>query len=151
MEFEVTLQPPPVLEVTLEPPPQFVVELAVGQGPAGPPGSGGSGGGSGLPSVNYWGQVSSVTDGATATLVNIPFSLNHYRIQGFIATGNGDGYIFLQVNNLTVLSSRIKWSVPTTIIELPNPISVTNGATVTLKVTNESGSTANFEATLLGE
>ena len=40
--------------------------------------------------------------------------------------------------------------MPTLMITLPNGIAVATGSTVTLKVTNESGSTADYEATLLG-
>jgi hypothetical protein len=100
---------------------------------------------------NSYGQSLSLANGVTATLVNIASSTAGYKIRGLNCTGNGDGYFFIQVAGVTILSGRTRWSHPTVYISLPNPVSVTTASAVTLKVTNESGSTADYEGTLLGE
>lgn len=102
------------------------------------------------PAANQWGQALSVTAGATATLASIASSAAGYRIAGFTSNGLGDGYFFVQVASITILSGRIRSTAPVYTITLPNGINVPTGSLVALKVTNESGSTADFEATLLG-
>lgn len=97
-----------------------------------------------------YGATSGLADNGTAVLVNIPSSPANYRITGWSATGNADGYFFVQIAGSTVLSGRTSWGQPSVHAILPNPIDVTTGSTVALKVTNISGNTANFEATLLG-
>lgn len=99
---------------------------------------------------NNWGQALSIVNGSTATVVNIPSSPSGYHVNGFIAHGTGDGYFFLQIASTTVFSGRIRSTLPTLVVSLPNGITVATGSTVTFKVTNESGNTADYEATLLG-
>lgn len=99
---------------------------------------------------NTWGQALAVTAGATGTLASIASSVAGYQITGLVAHGTGDGYWFLQVASVTVLSGRTRSTSPTLALSLPNGVSVPTGSLVTLKVTNEAGSTADFEATLLG-
>ena len=122
-----------------------ILELAT-QGPPGPPGSSGSN----VAANNSWGQALAVTAGSTGTLASITSSLAGYQIKGLVAHGTGDGYWMVQVANLTVLSGRTRFTQPTLPIILPNGINVVTGSLVTLKVTNESGSTADYEAILLG-
>lgn len=102
------------------------------------------------PSSNKWAQALAVTNGSTATIISIVNSATNYQIKGFVALGNGDGYFAVQIAAVTVLSGRINSALPTFVVTLPNGINVTTGSTVTLQVTNISGSTADFEATLLG-
>lgn len=102
------------------------------------------------PAINNFGQALAVTTGATATLANIASSTAGYQIKGFIAHGTGDGYFSLQVASVTLLSGRTRSTLPTLVISLANGVNVPTGSVVTLKVTNESGSTADYEATLLG-
>ena len=102
------------------------------------------------PASNAWGQSIAVVAGVTATLVNITSAASGYQVRGLVAHGTGDGYWFLQINNVTVLSGRTRATSPTLVLSLPNGIAVTQGFNVALKVTNESGSTADYEATLLG-
>lgn len=102
------------------------------------------------PAATNFGQSVSQTDATTATLASIPSTPSGYRIDGLIGTGTGDGYFVIQVNATTVLSGRTRASLPTLSLMLPKGIPVTAGSSVTLKVTNESGSTANFDGTLLG-
>ena len=99
---------------------------------------------------NNWGQSLALTAGATGTLASIASSVAGYQIKGFVAHGTGDGYWTVQVASVTVLSGRTRATQPTLLIILPNGINVATGSLVTLKVTNESGSTADYEATLLG-
>ena len=101
------------------------------------------------PALNQWGQALAVTAGATATLASVTAAAG-YQVKGFSANGLGDGYFFVQVASVTVLSGRIRSTAPVFSLTLPNGINVSTGALVTLKVTNESGSTADYEATLLG-
>lgn len=104
-----------------------------------------------LPASNKWAQALAVANGATATVVSILSSIAGYKITGISAMGNGDGYFVVQVAAVPVLSGRINWSNPNLAIILPNGISVVTGSAVTVQVTNISGSTADYEATLLGE
>lgn len=102
------------------------------------------------PASNQWGQSLALTAGATGTLASIASSVAGYQVKGFIAHGTGDGYWFLQVASVTLLSGRTRASMPTLIVSLPNGVAVATASVVALKVTNESGSTADYEATLLG-
>ena len=102
------------------------------------------------PASNLWAQAPAITSGATASLASVLVNSTGYQVKGFIAHGTGDGYFYVQINSLTVLSGRTRVSLPTLVITLPNGIGVATGQTVSLKVTNESGSTADYEATLLG-
>lgn len=99
---------------------------------------------------NTYGTTTSLANAATGTLVNIASSTAGYKITGFQGTGTGDGYFFIQVAGSTILSGRINVTQKSVSVLLPNPVSVTTATAVTLKVTNESGSTADFEGTLLG-
>lgn len=103
-----------------------------------------------LSAINSWGQSLALTPGATGTLASIVSSAPGYQIKGFIAHGTGEGYWSVQVDSLTRLSGRTRMSMPTLTVTLPNGINVPTGSLVALKVTNESGGTADFEATLLG-
>ena len=102
------------------------------------------------PAVTQWGQALAVVAGATATLASIASSVAGYQINGIVANGLGDGYFFVQVASATVISGRIRSTAPVFTLLLPNGINVPTGSLVALKVTNESGSTTDFEATLLG-
>lgn len=103
------------------------------------------------PAKNSFGQAVALAAGATATLATVLSAPAGFKLKGVIATGNGDAYVFVQINSITVLSGRTKWTVPTLELILPNGVEVATGATVAIKVTNECGSIADYEATLLGE
>ena len=118
----------------------------------------GSGGTSPGPSPNSganlmssWAQFSSATAGSTSTLITIVSPPLGYKLRGFAAHGTGDGYFFIQIDNLTILSGRTRSTSPMLTILLPAGIVVNPTSTLALKVTNESNSTADYEATLLGE
>ena len=97
-----------------------------------------------------WAQSLAVTAGATATVVSIASSTAGYQIKGLIGHGTGDGYFVIQVGGVTVVSGRTRSTAPMLQLNLANGIAVATGSAVTLKVTNESGSTADYDATLLG-
>ena len=97
-----------------------------------------------------WGQSLSVTAGASATLASVTAPAG-FQVKGFVAHGTGDGYFAVQVSGLTVLSGRTRSTMPTLVITLPDGIAVGTGAAVALTVKNESGSTSDYEATLLGK
>ena len=98
-----------------------------------------------------WGQSLAVAAGATATPVNLPAVAAGYRIKGAICHGTADGYFAVQVNGITLVSGRTRSTAPMLQIQLPNGVATSAGANVAVRVTNESGSTADYEITLLGE
>ena len=99
---------------------------------------------------NAFGQALSLVASATATLASITPPAAGFQVKGFVAHGTGDGYFALKLSGTKVLTGRIRSTLPTLVVMLPNGIAVAAGQAVTLDVTNESGSTADFEATLLG-
>ena len=103
-----------------------------------------------VPALNNWGQALSAVAGSTVT-INSVTAIAGYRIKGMVCHGTGDGYFTIQVASVTVLSGRIRVAAPVLVLTLPNGIVVSAGAVVRLLVTNESGATADYEATLLGE
>lgn len=97
-----------------------------------------------------WGQVIAVVTGATTTPVNIVSSPVGYQIKGMLCHGTADGYFAIQVSGITVVSGRTRSTAPMLQLILPNGISVPTGSNIAVRVTNESGSTADYEVTLLG-
>ena len=102
------------------------------------------------PAKDSWGQALSVVSGATATVTSFTAATGH-RIRGMVCHGTGDGYFAIRVASTTLLSGRIRVGAPMLVITLPNGIAAASAAAITVVVTNESGSTADYEATLLGE
>lgn len=102
------------------------------------------------PANNAFGQAVALVASSTATLASVTPVAAGFQIRGFVATGTGDGYFSVKVASTKVLTGRIRGSLPTLVVMLPNGIPVAPGQAITLDVTNESGSTADFEATLLG-
>ena len=101
-------------------------------------------------SLNKWGQLPGLSANATSAIITIPSSAVGYQVKGIIAHGTGDGYWLLLITNVPVLSGRTRSSCPNFAVILQNGISVPSGSLVELRVTNEAGSTADYEATLLG-
>ena len=97
-----------------------------------------------------WGQSLAAASGSTVTPVSIASSLAGYQIKGAICHGTGDGYFAIQVASVTVVSGRTRATAPMLQLILPNGISVATASNVSVRVTNESGSTADYEVTLLG-
>ena len=97
-----------------------------------------------------WGQSLAVVAGATATPVNIVSTPAGYQIKGILCHGTADGYFAIQVGGVTVVSGRTRSTAPMLQLILPNGISTVTGSNIAVRVTNESGSTADYEVTLLG-
>lgn len=97
-----------------------------------------------------WGQSLAAVAGSTVTPVSIASSVAGYQIKGAICHGTGDGYFAVQVAGVTVVSGRTRATAPMLQLILPNGISVATASNVSVRVTNESGSTADYEVTLLG-
>ena len=97
-----------------------------------------------------WGQSLAVVAGSTATVVNIVSTPSGYQIKGMLCHGTADGYFAIQVNGVTQVSGRTRSTAPMLQLILPNGIGVANSSSVAVRVTNESGSTADYELTLLG-
>ena len=101
-------------------------------------------------SNSTYGQSLLVVAGVTAVPISILSTTDRFQIVGFIAGGTGDGYFVLRVNNVTQVTGRIMSTAPMLQIILPNGIAPAIGSIVTISVTNESGSTADYDVTLLG-
>lgn len=102
------------------------------------------------PAINNWGQSLGLAPNSTGTIASIASSAIGYQVKGFVAHSTGDGYWMLRVTNITVLSGRTRGTSPNLVIILQNGISIPTGSLVELRVTNEAGLTADYEATLLG-
>lgn len=100
-------------------------------------------------SYNY-GTVVGLAVAATSNIVSIPSSVDGYRISGFAATGLGDGYFFIQINGVTIVSARTNNMNRSVSFLFPNPITTTVGSAITFRVTNEADGVTNYEGTLLG-
>ena len=97
-----------------------------------------------------WAQSLAVVAGATPTVISIASTIAGYQLKGLIGHGTGDGYFFVQVGGITIVSGRTRSTAPMLQIIIPNGIAITTSSALTVKVTNESGSTADYEVTLLG-
>lgn len=100
--------------------------------------------------TSTWAQSLAVTAGATPTVISIASTVAGYQVKGLIAHGTGDGYFVVQVGAITIVSGRTRSTAPMLQLLLPNGISIATASALTVKVTNESGSTADYEVTLLG-
>lgn len=99
--------------------------------------------------VNNYGTVLAVANGATGTIVTFVAPAG-WRFAGFEAGGEGDGLFFVQFGVTTKYSRRTNIVNRHASVALPEPDATAGGQTVTLKVTNNSVDTADFEGTLLG-
>lgn len=99
---------------------------------------------------NNYSSITGLAAGATTTIVSITSSAVGYSIGGLSITGTGEGYFFIQVAGITVLSSRTTNTQRSNVISLPNPLAVSTGSAVVLRVTNEGGASSDYEATLFG-
>ena len=97
-----------------------------------------------------WAQSLAVAAGSTPTVLSIASTIAGYQVKGLLCHGTGDGYFFVQVNGLTIVSGRTRATAPMLQLLLPNGIGIATGSALTVKVTNESGTTADYEITLLG-
>ncbi len=101
-------------------------------------------------SNNVFGEVIGVVSGNTANVITYTAPAG-YRVRGFNATGDGDGYFALKVNGVTALSARIHIMEKTIGATLYLADAVSLGDIITLSVKNESDTICSYEATLIGE
>lgn len=100
---------------------------------------------------NTFGTSGSIADGATGTLVNFT-SGTSFKLKGFSATGEGQGYFALQIGvGTTKYSGYTSVANKVAQVILPNPDAVPSSTVVQLLVTNQNGDTRNFEGVILGE
>src|SRR3990167_4301932 len=101
--------------------------------------------------INTYGTSCSIADAATGTIVNYSTPAG-FKLRGFNATGEGQGYFYLQIGSgTTKYSYRTSVANKVARIELPNPEAIPTSTTLLLKVDNENGDTRNFEGVVLGE
>lgn len=103
------------------------------------------------PANNTFGTSGSIADGAVGTIVNFT-SGTSFKLKGFSATGEGQGYFALQIGvGTTKYSGYTSVANKVAQVILPNPDSVPSSTVVQLIVTNQNSSTCNFEGVVLGE
>ena len=101
--------------------------------------------------INTFGTSGSITDGSTGTLVSY-ITPAGFKLRGFVASGEGQGYYYLQIG-----AGTTKYSYRTIIADknaqviLPNPEPIASSTNLFLKVDNENGNTVNFEGVVIGE
>src|SRR3990167_3675315 len=101
--------------------------------------------------INTYVTSGSIADTATGTIVNYSTPAG-FKLRGFNATGEGQGYFYLQIGSgTTKYSYRTSVADKVARLTLPNPESIPTSTTLLLKVDNENGDTRNFEGCLLGE
>ena len=101
--------------------------------------------------INTFGTTGSITDGSTGTIVSY-ITPAGFKLRGFVASGEGQGYYYLQIG-----AGTTKYSYRTIIADknaqviLPNPEPIASSTNLFLKVDNENGNTVNFEGVVIGE
>ena len=101
--------------------------------------------------INTFGTSGSIADSATGTIVSYSTPAG-FKFRGFNATGEGQGYFYLQIGSgTTKYSYRTSVADKVARLTLPNPESIPTSTTLLLKVDNENGDTRNFEGAVLGE
>ena len=104
-----------------------------------------------VPATNTYGTSGSIADNALGTLVDYMTGTS-FKLRGFTATGEGQGYFSLQIG-----VGSTKYSYYTSIADktarmfLPNPEAIASSTRVILTVTNQNGDTRNFEGVVIGE
>ena len=101
--------------------------------------------------INTYGTSGSIADGATGTIVNYT-SPAGFKLKGFYASGEGQGYFYLQIGSgTTKYFYRTSVADKVAKVALPNPEAIPTSTSLLLKVDNENGDTRNFEGAVLGE
>jgi hypothetical protein len=102
-------------------------------------------------SINTYGTSGSITDGSTGTIVDYVTPAG-FELKGFVATGEGQGFYYLQIGaGTTKYSYRTSIADKNAQVVLPNPEVIAASTNLFLKIDNENGNTVNFEGAILGE
>ena len=99
---------------------------------------------------NTHGTAAAVGVGSTATVVTFVAD-SVFKLRGFSGTGEADGLWRLKYNGTTVYADRTHITRQAALLILPSPDAGAANQTVTVEVTNNGTSVADFECTLLGE
>ncbi len=102
------------------------------------------------PARNTYGTATAVPAGGTVTVVSFVADAA-FRLRGMLGTGTADGAWRIKFNGVPKYGTRTSITEQEAEIDLPNPDAPGAGVTVTIEVTNNGTSVADFEATLLGE
>lgn len=102
----------------------------------------------GAPADNTFGEAS-VAPAATVSLVSFAAPVD-WAFTGIVGGGEGDGLFEVLYGVTKKYAVRIDGQSRRPDFSLGNPDATAGGQTVDVKVTNNAGATANFEATLLG-
>jgi len=101
--------------------------------------------------INTFGTTGSILDGATGTIVSY-ITPAGFKLKGFIANGEGQGYYYLQIGaGTTKYSYRTSIADKAAQIILPSPETIPSSTNLFLKVDNENGTTVNYEGAIIGE
>ena len=101
--------------------------------------------------TNTFGTSGSIADGVTGTIIDYTAG-TAYKLRGFSATGEGQGYFALQIGvGTTKYSGATSVANKIAQVILPNPEAVASSTRVLLVVTNQNGDTRNFEGCIFGE
>jgi len=101
--------------------------------------------------TNTFGTSGSIADTVTGTLVDYTAG-TAFKLRGFSATGEGQGYFALQIGvGTTKYSGATSVANKIARIILPNPEAVASSTRVLLLVTNQNGDTRSFEGVIFGE
>ena len=114
-------------------------------------GGGGGGSGSSVPEViPIQGVVTSVPTNAWATVVSLIVTPGfNFKFTGVIATGSSDGEWAVYDDTVELYRSRTS-SGDRGFEFTHNPISISAGSTLALKVVHQEVTSQNFEGTLMG-
>lgn len=99
---------------------------------------------------NTVGELMGVSVGTTVQLVSLTAGDN-YKLHGFLACGNADGYFVLTVDETKQVSGRSSVMEKTVQVAFPLGVSVAQGSLVELWVTNEGLGPADFDGAIFGE
>ena len=101
--------------------------------------------------INTFGTSGSIADSTTGTIVSY-ITPAGFKLRGFVASGEGQGYYYLQVGaGTTKYVYRTSVADKNAQVILPNPETIPSSTNLFLKVDNENGNTVNYQGVVIGE
>ena len=101
--------------------------------------------------INTFGSTGSIDDNTTGTIVSY-ITPAGFKLRGFMASGEGQGYYYLQIGaGTTKYAYRTSIADKNAQVILPNPETIASSTNLFLKVDNENSSTVNYEGAIIGE